>query len=115
VRKAGGTVAVIAGVFAVLAALSTLMIGGLGAAFDAEGAGTIVGLGWGGLVFAFATIVLGAISISAESRTPGAFLIVSSVLGAILGGTLVAMFMALALIGGVLAVVGGTVSEVEQA
>lgn len=96
-----------------MAALTTLMVGGLGAAFEAEGSGTIVGLGWGGLAFAFGTIVLGAISISAKSKTPGVLLIVSSLLGAILGGTLVALFMVLALIGGVLATIGVKKPTVE--
>lgn len=114
-QKAGGIVAIIAGVFAVMAALTTLMLGGLGAAFEAEGFSTIVGLGWGGLAFAFGTIVLGAVSLSAKTKTPGVLLIVSSLLGAILGGTLVALFMALAMIGGVLATVGVKKRAVESA
>ena len=61
-RKAGGIIALIAGIFAVFAAGFTLFTGGLGAAFEAEGADTIVLLGWGGVVFAFLTIVLGAVA-----------------------------------------------------
>ncbi len=113
-RKAGGIVAIIAGVFGVLAALTTLLVGGLGAAFEAEGAGVIIGLGWGGMVFSFAAIVLGAVSINAKSRVPGILLIVSSILGTILGGTLVAIFMVLALVGGILATVGVKDVSVEQ-
>ncbi len=41
-KKAGGIIAIIAGIFEVLSAGATLMIGGLGRAFEAEGAGTVV-------------------------------------------------------------------------
>jgi len=105
-KKAGGIVALIAGVFGTGAALVTLLIGGIGSAAGGEGASTIVGLGWGGVLFSFAVIVLGAIAISAKSRVPGIILIVCAVVGAVLGGTLVAIFMVLALVGGILAVVG---------
>src|SRR6266540_406394 len=105
-RKAGGIIALIAGVFGILAAIITLFIGGAGAAFEAEGAGTVVSLGWGGIVFSFLTIIFGAVAIGANSRVPGILLIVCAILGAILGGTLVAVFMVLALVGGVLATIG---------
>lgn len=105
-KKAGGIIAIIAGVFGVLAAGATLLLGGLASAFEAEGSGTVVGLGWGGVAFSFAVIVLGAIVLGAKGRIPSILLILCSVLGAILGGTLVAVFMVLALIGGVLAVIG---------
>ena len=57
-RKAGGIIALIAGVFGILAAIATLFIGGVGAAFEAESASTVVGLGWGGIVFSFLTIII---------------------------------------------------------
>ena len=104
-RKAGGIVALVAGIFAVGAAIVTLFIGGMGGAFEAEGADTVIGLGWGGVAFAFLTIVLGAVSIGAKGRVPGALLIVCAIAGAVLGGTLVAIFMGLAAIGGILAVI----------
>lgn len=102
-QKAGGIIAIVAGVFAVLAAILTLFIGGTGAALEAEGAQTVVMLGWGGIVFSFLTIVLGAVAISATSRIPGMLLILCAIAGAFLGGTMVAIFMVLALVGGVLA------------
>lgn len=105
-QKAGGIIAIIAGVLGVIAAIATLMIGGLGSAFEAEGASTVTGLGWGGIFFSFATIVLGSMAIGAKSRVAGALLIVCSVAGAVLGGTFVALFMVLALAGGVIAVIG---------
>lgn len=105
-RKAGGIIALIAGIFGVIAAFVTLMIGGMGSAFEAKDAHVVVNLGWGGVAFSFLTIVLGAICMNAASRWPGVLLIICAIAGAILGGTLVAIFMALALVGGLLALVG---------
>jgi hypothetical protein len=105
-KKAGGIIALIAGIFAVIAGFTTLVFGGLASAFSAKGASTVVGLGWGGIFFAFITIIFGAIAINAKKRAIGIILMISSLLGAILGGTLVAIFMALALVGGLLATIG---------
>ncbi len=105
-KKAGGIIAIIAGVFGVISAGVTLFVGGVGAAMKADESSTVVGLGWGGVIFSFATIVLGAVALSARGRVPGILLIVCAVLGAVLGGTLVAVFMVLALVGGILAVAG---------
>ena len=78
-RKAGGIIALVAGIFAVFAAGVTLFTGGLGAAFEAEGADTIVLLGWGGVLFAFLTIVLGAVAIGAKGRAPGILIVLCAV------------------------------------
>ena len=110
-RKAGGIIALIAGIFAVFAAGFTLFTGGLGAVLEAEGADTIVNLGWGGVVFSFLIIVLGAIAIGAKGRIPGVLIVVCAIAGAVLGGTLVAIFMALAGIGGLLAAVAALESS----
>ena len=114
-QKAGGIIAIIAGVFGTIAAIATLMIGGLGAAFEADGAGTIVGLGWGGVLFSFATIVLGAIALGAKSNKPAILLIACAIFGAVLGGTFVAIFMVLALAGGVLALLGANKAAAQVA
>ncbi|MBK1725686.1 hypothetical protein [Halorhodospira neutriphila] len=105
-QKAGGIITLIAGVFAVFAAIFTLMVGGVNSAFETEHAQTVVWLGWGGVLFSFLNIVLGAVAIGAKSKKPGAFIIVSSILGSALGGTFVALFMALSLAGGILATIG---------
>ena len=114
-KKAGGIIALVAGIFAVIAGFTTLLFGGLASAFKANGASTVVGLGWGGVIFAFITIILGAIAISAKSRAVGIILMVSSLAGAILGGTLVAIFMSLALAGGLLATIGSGKKKAEVA
>lgn len=105
-KKAGGIFGIIGGVFGVFAALVTLFIGGVGGAFQASGADTVIGLGWGGLAFAFLAIIFGAVSLGARSRTPGVLLTLSALGGAMLGGTMVAVCMVLALVGGLLAAFG---------
>lgn len=105
-KKAGGIIGLVAGIFGVIAAVATLFFGGLGAAVETEGAQTVVGLGWGGLAFSFVTIVFGAVAMGARSMVPGILMIICAVAGAVLGGTIVAIAMVLALIGGILATIG---------
>ncbi len=105
-NKAGGILGIIAGIFSVFAALFTLFMGGAASALQAEGAHTVLTLGWGGLIFSFVVIILGAIGLGSSSRWPGILQIISSLAGAVLGGTFVAIFMVLALIGGILLVSG---------
>ena len=112
-KKAGGIIAIIAGVFGILAALFTIMFGGLGAAFDADGAQTVVNLGWGGVLFSFLTIIFGAVSMGAKTKTPSILLTISAILGIILGGSVVAIFMALAVIAGILCIIGTKPEELN--
>lgn len=105
-NKTGGVIGIIAGLFAIGAALVTLLFGGVATALHVDKASTVVGLGWGGVLFAFLTIIFGALAFS-KPRLAGWGMIISSILGAILGGTLVALFMALALVGGMLSLFGG--------
>lgn len=105
-KKAGGILGLIGGVFGVFAALFTLFFGGLASAFSASGASTVVGLGWGGLAFSFLMIILGAVCLAAESKWPAAMLAAGSVLGAIFGGTAVAICMILSFVGGIFALAG---------
>ena len=68
-----------------------MLFGELGRALEAEGAGTVIGLGWGGLLFSFLTIVLGAVALGVERKAVCILVIFSSLTGAILGGTIVAI------------------------
>ncbi|MGF6775851.1 hypothetical protein [Paraburkholderia sp. GAS334] len=113
-NKAGGIIGIIAGIFGVFAALTTLFVGGVGAAFQADGASTVVGLGWGGVFFSFITIVCGAMAFS-KPKGAGIALVVASILGSVLGGTMVAICMVLSLIGGILAIIGAKSSTRAQA
>lgn len=103
--KAGGIVGLIAGIFGVGAALFTLLMGGAGAAFDAAGFDRIIAYGWWGVAAAFMVIVFGAVAIF--NGAVGAFgLLAFSLIGAVLGGTAVAIALALGALGGVLAAIG---------
>ena len=105
-QKAGGIIGLIAGIFGVLAAVFTLLVGGMGSAFHAHGASTVVGLGWGGILFSFLCIIFAAVAMGSESKIPGALLTLCAIAGATLGGTFVAVCMVLALVGGILATMG---------
>lgn len=109
--KAGGIVALIAGIFGVLAAGFTLSVGGIGSAVNVENARSVVLLGWGGVLFSFLVIVLSAMAMGRPTRKIGWWLIVCSILGALLGGTFVAIFMLLSLVGGVLVLNGERASS----
>jgi hypothetical protein len=117
-QKSGGIIALIGGVFGTIAALFTLLAGGLVAglegasaslsdtAVDSSASSQIAVFGAMGLLFAFLTIIFGAIAINAKSKKPGIILILCSVIGAITGGTFVAVCMVLTLVGGVLSTLG---------
>ena len=104
-RTMGGTIAVTAGIFATIAAILTLVVG-LAGALHAEEAMQIRWSEWGAVVVAFATVFLGAICLHARSVTAGLVLMMASVCGAVLGGVVVAGFMALTFAGGAVASIG---------
>jgi hypothetical protein len=103
-NKTGGILGIIGGVFGFIAAVFTLFFGGIGAAFNAEGASTIIGFGYGGIFFSFASIVCAAM-VFAKPKGAGIALILCAIFGAVLGGTFVAICMSLSLIGGALAMI----------
>ncbi len=105
-KMAGGILGIIGGLFGVIAAGFTLFVGGVAASFDAHGANTVIGLGWGGLFFSFLALIFGATAF-ARPRGSGIGLIIVSILGMLLGGTIVALFMLLSLVGGILAMIAG--------
>lgn len=105
-KKSGGIIAIIAGIFGVIAAIVTMFIGGVGASLGGEDAGTVIGLGWGGIIFSLLTIIFGATAMNAKSKAPAILIIICAILGIILGGTFVAIFMVLAFIGGILSFIG---------
>ncbi len=113
-RKAGAIISIIAGIFAVIMALFTLVVGGMGKQFNADGASTVLGLGWGGVFFSFVVIVLGVVGIVSDKRLIGILLIICSLFGAILGGSLVAIFMFLSLIGGILSLIGTRKKQIKE-
>jgi len=112
-RKSGGIIALIAGIFGTGAAFVTLFFGAVAGGLesiegvDDTGAGDmILAMGWIGVVAAFATIILGAVAMNAETKKPGILLIIAAIIGAIGGGTFTMIFMLLAAIGGILTLFG---------
>ncbi len=90
--KAGGILAIIAGLLGLLAGVATLLLGGLGAAFSANSAGLVVGMGWGGILFSLLVVVYGAVAFAAP-RAASVGLALCAIGGIALSGTLVAILM----------------------
>jgi hypothetical protein len=111
--KAGGILAIIAGLLGLLAGVVTLFMGGLGAAFSTGGADMVVGLGWGGILFSLLVVVYGAIAFAAP-RAGATGLALSAIAGMVLGGTLVAALMVLALIAAVMLWLGHKKVQADQ-
>lgn len=110
--KAGGIIAIVAGVLGIFAALVTLSLGGVGDALGAERADTATGMGIAGLLLSFLVIIFGAVAIS-NPMGGGWCLFFTSIAGIIYGGTIVGIFMILALIGGILALAGAGSVQAE--
>jgi hypothetical protein len=104
-HKAGGIIGLIAGLLAVGAALFTLLMGGAGAALDAAGHDRIIAYGRWGVGAAFMVIAFSAVAIF-NAAVGGFGLLAFSIVGAVLGGSIVAIVLSLALLGGILAAAG---------
>ena len=102
--KAGGIIALIAGVLGIVAGFFTLFLGGIGSAFEAKEAESILNLAWVGIAAAMLVVIGGGVSL-ARPRGGGMVAVFASVVGIVYGGSLVAICLALGLIGGCLAVV----------
>ena len=115
-KKAGAIISLVSSIIAVLIGFITLFFGGLGTALETEGASTVTNLGWGGVFLSFILIVISAAAISAKSKKLPVAIIVLSIITAIFGGTFVAIFMVLCLLGGILNFVGirGELKESEN-
>lgn len=55
---------IIAGIFGILSAVLALFVGGMGTAFESEGAGTVVGLGWSALGFSLLGLIGAALAMA---------------------------------------------------
>lgn len=125
-QKSGGIIALIGGIFGTIAAIFTLFVGGVTAglegasaalsdtAVDTSASSQIAEFAMLGLVFSFLTIIFSVIAMNAKGKIPGLILMVCAVVGAITGGTFVAVCMVLTLIGGLLATLGTKKSVPEQ-
>ena len=104
-RKAGGLVALFAGLYGVVAAIITLIVlGGLGSSTNVDPMG--VSLGWAGLALSFLISILGAVCMRTISQRPVFLLLLCALTGAVISETLVSVCMGAALFGGLLATRG---------
>ena len=113
--KAGGIIALIAGVLGIVAGFFTLFVGGIGSAFEAKEADSILNLAWVGIAAAMLVVIGGGVSL-ARPRGGGMVAVFAAVVGIVYGGSLVAICLALGLIGGSLAVLAPSkTGELEEA
>lgn len=122
-RKSGGIIALIGSIFGVLAALVALAIardvgwvstsntvvrvsfpadGGYSEYFF-EGPALTTFMAWSTVISCIAVFMLAVICLNVDKRLPAILLIVCAAVAAILGGAHVALFMGMALVGGILA------------
>lgn len=71
---------IIGGVFGIIASILAMTLGGIGSAFEADGANQIVGLGFAAMLFSILGIIGGSIAKS-KTKLAGIFLLVSGVGG----------------------------------
>ena len=72
-RKAGGIVAVVAGIYGLIAAILTM-------SFE-SGDSVVARVGWGGILCSLVAIALGAVVFGGKSRGAGLLLIITSIFG----------------------------------
>jgi len=101
-RKAGGFTALVAGVFATIAAAFTLFfIGGALAIF--EHTSFAIYLGGAGILCSFLVIIFSGMVLFTRSSVPTVLLILSAAIGIYAGGFIVGIFLPFAVIGGIMA------------
>jgi hypothetical protein len=98
-RTAEFVLGLIGGIFGVIFAFIVLMIGGMGAAFGAEGANTIIGLGWGAVGLSILGIV-GSVMVRSKAKVGGIMMTIAAIGGFIC----ISIFY---LLPGVLLLIGG--------
>ncbi|AJG57949.1 membrane protein [Bacillus thuringiensis] len=70
----------IGGIFGVLCSFIPLLIGGMGAALEAEGANEIIGLGWGAVFLSILGIV-GAAMVKSKAKAAGIMMTIAAIGG----------------------------------
>jgi hypothetical protein len=116
-RIAGGVLALVASIGGTIAGFVTVLVGAAGKAagdsnvfkdstMAAQG-DTVMNLGWIGILASFVALVLGIVVLCSKSQTAAWILLVCSIIGIVCGGTFVAFFMVLAVLGAIFALVGG--------
>lgn len=88
-------------IFGIIFAFIALMIGGMGAAFDAEGADSIIGLSWGAVALSILGIV-GCIVVKKNAKVGGNMMTVAAIGGFICISIVYLLPGVLLLIGGLM-------------
>ncbi|MEY8351473.1 DUF4064 domain-containing protein [Bacillus cereus] len=89
----------IGGIFGIIGAILALMVGGLGAAFEAEGANSIIGLGWAAVGLSILGIV-GSVVVKSKAKAGGIMMTIAAI------GGIICIFV-FYLLPGVLLLIGG--------
>lgn len=96
----------IGGIFGILFALAAMFVGGVGAAFEAEGANEIVGLAWAGVGFSILGIV-GSVVVRGKAKAGGAMMTIAAI------GGFICIFMFF-IIPGILLLIGGLMGLIRK-
>lgn len=106
-RKAGGLLALYAGLYGVVAAIITLIVlGGIGSPVSVDPTGVL--LGWVGVGLSLMICVLGAATIRTSARWPVLLLLFCALTGFFISETLVSVCMVGAFLAGLLSTGGRT-------
>ncbi|CAI8822443.1 DUF4064 domain-containing protein [Bacillus pseudomycoides] len=93
----------IGGIFGILCAFIALFIGGIGAAFEAEGADSIIGLGWDAVALSILGIV-GSVVVKKNAKAGGIMMTIASIGGFICISIVYILPGVLLLIGGLMGI-----------
>lgn len=93
----------IGGIFGIICAFIALLIGGMGAAFEADGADTVIGLGWGAVALSILGIV-GSVVVKKNAKVGGIMMTVAAIGGFICISLIYILPGVLLLIGGLMGI-----------
>ncbi|MGX5677855.1 DUF4064 domain-containing protein [Bacillus toyonensis] len=102
-RTAEFVLGLIGGIFGIICAFVALLIGGMGAAFEADGANTIIGLGWGAVALSVLGIV-GSVMVRSKAKVGGIMMTVAAIGGFICISLIYLLPGILLLIGGLMGI-----------
>ncbi|PFC89764.1 hypothetical protein CN308_30175 [Bacillus cereus] len=91
------------GIFGILCAFIALFIGGLGSALEADGANTVIGLGWGAVALSVLGIV-GSVMVRSKAKVGGIMMTIAAIGGFICISLIYLLPGVLLLIGGLMGV-----------
>ncbi|MEH7541767.1 DUF4064 domain-containing protein [Bacillus thuringiensis] len=102
-RTAEFVLGLIGGIFGILCAFIALFIGGLGSALEADGANTVIGLGWGAVALSVLGIV-GSVMVRSKAKVGGIMMTIAAIGGFICISLIYLLPGVLLLIGGLMGV-----------